>query len=344
MNEPFTNTQAALIAIVQYRQKMIQFFGGTHTGKRQHNEDCYAINDELGVGLVADGMGGYACGEVASALVKEVLLDGLSKQQGLTEAIVKAHSIIRDEADKDDSKKGMGSTVVVTKTTGFDYEIAWVGDSRAYIWDGALKQITRDHSYVESLLVSGVIDVEEARDHPNKNLITQAVGANCEGGLDIGVVNGRLASGQLLLLCSDGLVDEISDVDIAKLLASTNDYQYLVDNLIITAFEAGGSDNITVVIAVAEYADNTIVNDNAKAIEPYVVCTTTLDGYSERNELPEADEAVTVDEDEVTANEKNNSIDMDADIDVRDKNKHLNYSLLAAACLTILVIIWLAYS
>ncbi|MCR8923269.1 protein phosphatase 2C domain-containing protein [Dasania sp. GY-MA-18] len=263
---------------------MIQFFGDTHKGNRKHNEDCVAADNELGLGLVADGMGGYACGEVASALVRETLVDALIHHQGLSEAIVRAHYLIRSESTNDPDKKGMGSTVVAAKSQGNSYEIAWVGDSRAYIWDGQLKQITRDHSYVESLLASGSISLAEAKTHPNRNLITQAVGAAGEEGLEVSVVNGQLAAGQMLLLCSDGLVDEVSDAEIATLLNESAEGPVLVDMLIQAAVAAGGRDNISVVIA---QADSVMVDDDV-AREPFVVCTTGLDGVSERHPLPAA--------------------------------------------------------
>ena len=255
---------------------MIQFYGGTDKGNRKHNEDCDAANNELGIGLVADGMGGYACGEVASVLVKETLIDALIQRQGLSEAIVRAHYLIKAESERDESKSGMGSTVVAVKVQDNDYEIAWVGDSRAYIWDGELKQITRDHSYVENLLNTGAITFDEARVHPNRNLITQAVGVAGEEGLEVSVVRGRLAGGQYLLLCSDGLVDEVADVDVAKFLENANSSQEMVDTLIAEAIQAGGRDNISVVIAESD------AESSGLAIEPEIICTTSLDGVVHR--------------------------------------------------------------
>lgn len=260
---------------------MIHFYGGTHTGHRQHNEDCFAVDNTLGLALVADGMGGYACGEVASALARETLIDALIHHQGLTEAIVRAHYLIRAESELDEEKKGMGTTIVAAKVEDCNYELAWVGDSRAYLWDGALKQITRDHSFVESLLSSGSINLEEARQHPNRNLITQAVGVATQEGLEVSLVSGRMAAGQKLLLCSDGLVDEVSDSDIASIMAKELKSEELVEVLIAKAFEQGGKDNITVVIG------ETDSNCSEPAEVPFVVCTTSLDGQSIRHALPE---------------------------------------------------------
>jgi protein phosphatase len=263
---------------------MITIIGATHPGQREHNEDCYAADEGLGLGLVADGMGGYACGEVASALVKTSIEQAAANDAGLSEAILSAHQAVRAAADLDASKQGMGSTAIAVKMDGLDYELAWVGDSRAYLWDGSseLKQITRDHSYVESLLTTGVISYEEAINHPNRNLITQAVGVATETGLEVGCVRGRLVAGQQLLLCSDGLVDEVLDVDIARLMNQATNPEEALNSLVRAAVVAGGHDNITVVIVtVDERAENT-----AAAIEPEIVRSTSIDSRPEEPTQP----------------------------------------------------------
>ena len=258
---------------------MITVAGATHTGIREHNEDTMVVDEALGFGLVADGMGGYACGEVASEIVKSTLYEAVANQEGLVEAIARAHASIREAVQEDKSKTGMGSTVVAIKFSGSDYEIAWVGDSRAYLWDGELKQISRDHSYVESLVSSGAISIDEAMDHPNKNLITQAVGAAANDGLEIGLVQGRLGAGQQILLCSDGLVDEVKDADIAHLLNVAQPMEQTLEQLVSAALEGGGRDNITVVLM---SNDSDAVDEEAQI--PYVVQTTRLDGSYERHD------------------------------------------------------------
>lgn len=253
---------------------MTQIRGLTHTGRREHNEDCFTADSAAGLALVADGMGGYACGEIASALVKTTIEEAVANQEGLREAIARAHAVVKEAALADVDKKGMGSTVIAMRIQGLDYEIAWVGDSRAYLWDpkGILKQITRDHSYVENLLCTGAITQQEALAHPNRNLITQAVGAAGEKGLEIELVSGRLASGQQLLLCSDGLVDELLDNEIASLLDRCDNQQQLLECLVEAALVAGGRDNITVVIA---QAGTEIIADKP-AIEPIAIRETYL--------------------------------------------------------------------
>lgn len=254
---------------------MISIIGATHPGQREHNEDCFEANTELGLGLVADGMGGYACGEVASDLVKTTIVEADNDTDGLPVAILRAHNAVREAADADAGKKGMGSTAIAVKMRELDYDLAWVGDSRAYLWDGAseLKQITRDHSYVESLLTTGAISYEEAINHPNRNLITQAVGVEAEGGLEIGHVKGRLCAGQQLILCSDGLVDEVLDIDIAKILHKAESPEEALNNLVRAAVVAGGHDNITVVIVTVDAA----TASSQGGIEPEVIRSTSLD-------------------------------------------------------------------
>jgi protein phosphatase len=176
---------------------------------------------------------------------------------------------------QDDSKRGMGSTVIALQLEGADYEIAWVGDSRAYLWDGSLKQLSRDHSYVESLLANGAISYEELAHHPSRHLITQAVGAG-EAPLQIDTLRGCLARGQQMLLCSDGLVDELSDGRIAEILREAGEPQTVVDKLVAEALAAGGRDNITVVLVSA-------LQGPRQGCHPEPVAVTAEDGVTRRH-------------------------------------------------------------
>ena len=257
----------------------ISLTGVTHVGSREHNEDSYAADSRLGLALVADGMGGYACGELASELVRQTVIEAVGNNEGLTEAIARAHQVVKQASTEDESRAGMGSTVIAARVRDFDYEIAWVGDSRAYLWDGELKQITRDHSYVEALLSAGAISPAQALNHPNRNLITQAVGAAGAEGLEISVIHGRLGPGQQLLLCSDGLVDEVSDTRIARILNKGDAPEETVQALVDAALKAGGRDNITVVLA-----SNGEDDGAGEPLIPYVIRTTTIHGKSVRHD------------------------------------------------------------
>jgi protein phosphatase len=172
----------------------------------------------------------------------------------LVDAIENAHHAIQTAALQGEGSADMGSTVVVAKLDGLRYEIAWVGDSRAYLWNGRLHQLTTDHSYIQLLLNAGLITESEIPNHPSRNIISQALGA---GGLDkanikVDLVSGKLGENDTLLLCSDGLSGEISDERISTILSETSNNQARVDRLISAALKAGGADNITVIILTSD--------------------------------------------------------------------------------------------
>lgn len=224
----------------------------THPGlKRSLNEDSYCAEPELGLWAVADGMGGHASGEIASALVVRELARLIREGRSLTGAILDVDGAIRMAAGEGRGGFGMGSTVVAAKLYGLHYEIAWVGDSRAYLWNGKLHQLTRDHSYVQLLLDAGLIGEEEMATHPNRNVISQALGGPEQQDIRVDVVSGELRPGDSLLLCSDGLNTEVPDAEIARMLAATADNRSRTSQLVEAALDAGGSDNITVVMLTA---------------------------------------------------------------------------------------------
>ncbi len=143
----------------------------------------------------------------------------------------------------------MGSTVVAVRTTDENYDMAWVGDSRIYLYENnQLKQLSRDHSYVNELLQSGAISEEQARTHPHRNVITQALGVTAPMDLRVEDDQYPMAPGQRLLLCSDGLSEEVADLEIESILSLGLTAQETVDQLIQSALGNGGSDNITVVL------------------------------------------------------------------------------------------------
>ncbi|MDI1230924.1 MAG: protein phosphatase 2C domain-containing protein [Methylobacter sp.] len=228
----------------------IDFALGTHTGLvRELNEDSHLALPQLGLWVIADGMGGHQAGEVASGITIREIARSIEQGMPLGEAIEAAHRAIQTAALQGDGAADMGSTVVALKLDGMHYEIAWVGDSRAYLWNGTLHQLTTDHSYVQMLLNAGLITESEIPGHPSRNVITQALGV---GGADkvnikVDLVSGELGESDILLLCSDGLSGEVADDDIAAILAETTDAQTRVDRLIAAALEAGGKDNMTVI-------------------------------------------------------------------------------------------------
>jgi protein phosphatase len=228
---------------------MIEFGYKTDVGKvREHNEDNLRSLPEKGLWLIADGMGGNEAGEVASALVIETVPNLLNQGLGLKEALLQTHYRVHRAVKDGLGERGMGSTAVALQLNAESYEIAWVGDSRAYLWNGSsLIRLTRDHSLVQQLLDSGKISQEEAEKHPQRNVITQALGAAMKE-VRVDTVKGHLAKGDRILLCSDGLNSELSDYEIAVILSRETSCQELSDRLVEAAIAKRGSDNISVVL------------------------------------------------------------------------------------------------
>lgn len=230
---------------------MIEFGHLSHPGlRRELNEDTYYGDSELGLWLVADGMGGHACGEVASALAREAIVREVRHGAALAQAIRIADEEILRASQRRNDALPMGTTVVAVRVQGNRFEVAWVGDSRAYLWrDGKLAQLSQDHSYVQELIAQGVLTSEQARSHPQRNVITQALGVTDPVHLNVETLGGELKPGMQILLCSDGLTEEVDDAAIAGALRHNDcSAQECVDSLVYAALEGGGKDNITAIL------------------------------------------------------------------------------------------------
>jgi PPM family protein phosphatase len=228
----------------------IEFGHGSHTGlRRDHNEDTYSADADMGLWLVADGMGGHEHGEVASALAREYVVKEFGAGRGLTQAIVTADQEIMRHSVERKSERPMGTTMVALSIRGSDFEVAWVGDSRVYVFENnQLKQLSRDHSYVQDLVDTGVITAEQAKTNPHRNVVTQALGVTAPDQLRVESVGGSLRAGMHFLLCSDGLTEEVEDAQIESIIAKGLSAQETVDHLIMAALDGGGSDNVTVLL------------------------------------------------------------------------------------------------
>jgi protein phosphatase len=218
---------------------------------RELNEDNYLSEPDIGLWAVADGMGGHEAGEIASGIVVRELPKCVRQGEALSDAIDLVHSMIRMAVQDGEGAPGMGATVVALKLDSLNYEIAWVGDSRAYLWNGrVLRRLTKDHSYVQMLLDHDMILESEVATHPARNVISQGLGV---GGVDTdavkpGMAQGAIKPGETLLLCSDGLTGEVDDKKIADILAHSSDARACVDKLIRAALDAGGRDNVTAIV------------------------------------------------------------------------------------------------
>ncbi|HEY6529075.1 MAG TPA: PP2C family serine/threonine-protein phosphatase [Cellvibrionaceae bacterium] len=220
---------------------------------RDNNEDAIVCDGQLNLFLVADGMGGHEAGEVASAIAGDIVAKAISQGEPLSEAIQQSHRAILHAAEIGQGHKGMGSTIVALLSRGNQYQIAWVGDSRAYLWRSqpegkSLQQLTVDHSYVQMLYQHGAITAAEMARHPEKNIITQCLGSTDLARVDVDEVSGHWQKNDWILLCSDGLTDAVTDQMLCDVLSLYQHPQEAVDALVKTALSQGGRDNISVVL------------------------------------------------------------------------------------------------
>lgn len=225
--------------------------------KRQLNQD-YIYHSETPVGnlpnvfIVADGMGGHNAGDYASRLAVETVVEeiGASFEKNavkiLNNAIRRANEQLRKRAREDKALSGMGTTIVAATCIGRYLEVANVGDSRLYVISDEIRQITEDHSLVEEMVRMGGLDKEAARNHPDKNIITRAVGARRD--VEVDFFNVELQTGDLVLLCSDGLTNMVDDEMICRILKGDGNLEDRVEELMKTANENGGKDNISVIV------------------------------------------------------------------------------------------------
>ncbi|HEY5060242.1 MAG TPA: Stp1/IreP family PP2C-type Ser/Thr phosphatase [Gemmatimonadaceae bacterium] len=225
---------------------------------RSGNEDHFSVisNGEHGLFIVADGMGGHAAGEVASEMAVQTVerelanvrdLDNRAAGDRVKDALKKANRTIHDRTITEVDKQGMGTTASVLLVSGPRYLIGQVGDSRVYMLrDGALQQITKDHSYVQEQVDAGFLTPEQARYHPYSNVITRCVGASPDVEPDL--YQGEVRVGDLFLVASDGLTGMVDDRRLQMLLMSRAEPERKVHSLISEANGRGGLDNITAII------------------------------------------------------------------------------------------------
>lgn len=236
----------------------------THPGVvRSHNEDSIAADAEMGLAVLADGMGGYNAGEVASGIAVELILTEMKKalagkavdelngkemERLLSEHAAKANSTIYQAAQSRPQYSGMGTTLVIALWHDNHLSVGHIGDSRLYRLRGdALEQITHDHSLLQEQIDSGMISKEQARYAPNKNLVTRAVGIDPE--VEAEVHTYAVQPGDIYLLCSDGLPDMVTDEEIQLTLSSLKaNLPLTAEQLVQQANDNGGRDNISVIL------------------------------------------------------------------------------------------------
>jgi protein phosphatase len=230
--------------------RIVEQAGRTDVGRqRTANEDSLVVQPPLFA--VADGMGGAKAGEVASAVAVQAVEgareSGEPAEAQLAGIVRDANRRIYDLAVADESRRGMGTTLTLAKVHGDEVSLAHVGDSRAYrLRDGELSQLTRDHSLVAELERSGQITAEAAEHHPQRSIITRALGPEPDVEVDTYTLAGR--DGDVFLICSDGLTSMISDDEVGSIVRSASTLDEAADALVRAANQSGGKDNITVIL------------------------------------------------------------------------------------------------
>lgn len=237
---------------------MIKTVSATHIGlKRKLNQD-YVFTADREVGylpnlyLVADGMGGHKAGDFASKYAVETIVEEISSKKekdtfaALNQAIIEANSRIKKKAGEDDSMYGMGTTLVAAVIEGTALKVANVGDSRLYLINEKIEQITIDHSYVEEMVRLGGLDREQARNHEKKNIITRAIGAESIIKADFFEV--ELQKGDQILMCTDGVSNMLTDQEIFEIIKGEGSEEERVECLVKSANDHGGRDNMGIIL------------------------------------------------------------------------------------------------
>ena len=254
---------------------MLKTFSITDIGRKRNINQDYIYTSEEPVGnlpnvfIVADGMGGHNAGDYASKVTVETMIhemeNSFEKNPSLIfrKAIEEANTVIRKRASEDKKLEGMGTTVVAASCMGRFLQVANVGDSRLYVVGSKIRQITRDHSYVEEMVRIGELDREDARNHPKKNIITRAVGAEDHVEPDFFTV--ELQEGDIVLMCTDGLTNMyfmfshttalelydgnmLEDEEIRMIISGARDLVEQAQHLVEAANANGGKDNISVIL------------------------------------------------------------------------------------------------
>lgn len=243
-------------------------FAITDVGRKRSVNQDYVYKSDSAVGsfpnlyIVADGMGGHNAGDYASKYSVEVVCQeiGRSKETDplkiLDQAVLIANKKVLEKASTEERLRGMGTTIVTATVINDVLYFANVGDSRLYIIRDGITQLSKDHSLVEELVRLGGINPEEARNHPEKNKITRAIGAYTK--LEVDCFEHKLEKDDIILMCSDGLSNMVDDIEIFKIIQSSRDIIEAAEHLIDQANRNGGNDNIGVVLFVPMIGEVTI--------------------------------------------------------------------------------------
>jgi protein phosphatase len=219
--------------------------------------------------VVADGVGGRNAGEVASRIGCEAIVARVARGGDLAEGFAAAGDAIAQAVASGEGSSGMAATAVALHLEQQAFSIAWLGDCRAYLWDGKLRQLTRDHSLVETMLARGEITLEQAARHPRRNVILAALGGDLDD-YTLGSNHGELGGTGFFLLCSDGLCDTLDNASICEILAAGTSVESTVGQLVEASVAQGCKDNVTVLLVGFEYtgAETTRYAHSVRTFDP----------------------------------------------------------------------------
>lgn len=214
---------------------------------RTNNEDAIVYDQDAGFWIVADGMGGHSCGEVASELAVTTVSTALRESGELKAAIELAHQSILQQSELNPEQKGMGTTLVAAQQTKNGFKLGWVGDSRAYCYAYKLRQLTADHTFVQDMVYREVLTPEEAESHVQRNLINRSLGME-KGAFKVDSFLFKPKKSGFLLLCTDGVSDYVNSVELEKIFQQYNDIQSLADAIIYQVLITEAGDNFSFVL------------------------------------------------------------------------------------------------
>ncbi|MGX5174005.1 PP2C family protein-serine/threonine phosphatase [Aliikangiella sp. IMCC44653] len=242
--------------------EIIKTISVTHIGKvRDHNEDAVLCDNQSGLWIVADGMGGHASGEVASSLAIETVKNKLQAGADLKESIKTAHSEILSQGENNPEQKGMGTTIVAAHLKKDGFKIGWVGDSRAYIFGKKLEQLTFDHSFVQDMVFREVLTPEEAEVHPKRNLINRSLGI-VNATLKVDTIDFKPKSSGVLFLCSDGVSDYVDSRALSEVFLESKSLEQLKNNISRSVMDTEAGDNFSFILIEFKVSKRLFIKNN----------------------------------------------------------------------------------
>jgi len=233
-----------------YNQNQILWAVETNSGLiRQHNEDYYITRPVLGLWVLCDGLGGHAKGALASRVCAEDVMKCVMQGKSLEESVQRAHETVNKmEAERSNVSGNPGTTVAVLYISGKKWEVAWVGDTRVWLYErGRIRQVTQDHTVVRQLLDWGAITEEEAKVHPDRHMLSSVVGIG-EKSLQVGTNSGKWNSKQVFMLGTDGMAHRDDPEVLSEILSNFRNPDQIVDRLKTASLEKGGFDNFTIAV------------------------------------------------------------------------------------------------